>query len=79
MKQGIDLSKMDDHELHCYLNRYHIVVGPVIGKICSNILLVFFTNENQGHTRAIYQHQLLRAIDREVNKGNSFSISSMTQ
>lgn len=78
MKQGIDLSKMDDHELRCYFNRYHIIVGPVIGKICSNILSVF-TNENQGHTRAIYQHQLLRAIDREVNKGNWFSISSMAQ
>ena len=77
LKQGIDVTKMDDHELRCYLNRYHILIGPVIGKRFSRKLSDILPNENQGHTRAIYQHQLLQAIDQEINKGTwFFNISS---
>lgn len=68
---------MDDHELRSYLNRYQISIGPVIGKTFSKTI-VPPTNKNQGHTRTIYQQQLLRAIDQEINKGNSFLISSTT-
>ncbi len=34
LKEGIDVSKMDDHQLHYYLNEYNIFTGPIVGEYC---------------------------------------------
>ena len=71
MEKGIDVPKMNDHELRTNLNERNITAGPVIGKYS----ILFFIIENYerkisiGHTRAIYQRKLLEAITNENSEG----------
>ena len=74
MNVGIDVSKMDDHELRYYLNEYNILTGPIVGEY--NFICSLFNEINQGHTRIIYRRQLLEAITNEINQGNFFFKSS---
>ncbi|UJR37570.1 hypothetical protein I4U23_030271 [Adineta vaga] len=49
LEKGIDVSKMNDHELRCGLNERNITAGPVIGHtraIYQRKLLEAITNES---------------------------------
>ncbi|CAF0943750.1 unnamed protein product [Adineta ricciae] len=68
LDKGIDVPKMNDHELRRSLNEHNIVAGPVIGK--QFLLNQTYTNILKiGHTRAIYQRKLLEAITNENSEG----------
>jgi len=49
LEKGIDVPKMNDHELRCSLNDHNVIAGPVIGHtraIYQRKLLEAITNEN---------------------------------
>ncbi|CAF3215708.1 unnamed protein product [Rotaria sp. Silwood2] len=49
VEKGINVPKMNDHELRCCLNEYNIIAGPVISHtraIYQRKLLEAVTNEN---------------------------------
>ena len=70
MEKGIDVPKMNDHQLRVNLNDHNILAGPVIGKL--SILHLFCTLQSiAGHTRAIYQRKLLEAVTNENSEGNN--------
>jgi len=49
LKKGIDVPKMNDHELRCSLNNHNVITGPVVGHtraIYQRKLLEAITNEN---------------------------------
>lgn len=69
MEKGIDVSKMNDHQLRVNLNDHNITAGPVIGKSLMRWNAFDFWIFILGYTRAIYQRKLLEAITNENSEG----------
>lgn len=71
LEKGIDVPKMNDHQLRGNLNDYNITAGPVIGKL---VMLLSASDPRifiVGYTRAIYQRKLLEAISNENSEGKN--------
>lgn len=56
LEKGIDVPKMNDHELRCNLNDHNVIAGPVIGK--SIFFLRIFYNIKMNFIKVIHEQSI---------------------